>query len=210
MTEVSHSSGQRDTGVGHGSIFTRRRILVGAFFAFWAASISIPLGLFSAAHQAVLPVAQKSLAPDSIIEGGKWGLVHVLAEDCPCSRSVLEYLVERGSSGALVEEVILLDASEQASARLRAAGFSVSSVEGEELCSAFGSEGVPFFQVVKGEGDPEYSGAYFDTAFRANSGFRDLSTAERLQSGGFVFNRPVYGCATSDRLKAVLDPLGLK
>ncbi|MDQ8187012.1 hypothetical protein [Pelagicoccus sp. SDUM812002] len=188
----------------------RRTAFMAGGFALWAVSISIPLGLFSAAHQAVLPVTQESLREGISASQDGWALVHVLAEDCACSRSVLEYLLERGSSSDYAEEVILVDGSEYLANRLTTAGFTVSKVEAEQLCSDFGSEGVPFFQVVEGGKEPAYSGAYFNSAFRGTNGFLDLSTAERLSSGGFVLSRPVYGCATSERLKAVLDPFGLK
>ncbi|MBC2606760.1 hypothetical protein [Pelagicoccus albus] len=159
---------------------------------------------------AVLPVATDSVS--SFVEGDSedWGLVHVLAEECPCSRSVLDYLLERGANSGVREEVILLDATDESVEKLRELGFLVSTADSEGFCSRFGSEGVPFFQVVEGGAKPSYSGAYFDNAFRATGGFLDLKTLSRLQGGGIVVNRPVYGCATSDRLKAVLDPLGLK
>lgn len=191
--------------------FRMRGFFLPAVFVLWAVAISLPLGLFSAAHQAVLPVAQDSLAKIGDGSGGdSWRLIHVLSEDCPCSLSVLDYLLERGSSPLYSEEVVLIDANEESLASLRAAGFEASSAGSELLCSNFGSEGVPFFQVVEGSAKPAYSGAYFDSAFRGTSGFLDLKTAARLSDGGFVFSRPVYGCATSDRLKAVLDPFGLK
>lgn len=190
--------------------FRRRKLVLGGCFVLWVAVISIPLGLFSASHQAVLPVAVESLVGGTgdAIEG--WSVVHVLAEDCPCSRSVMDYLLERGRSKEFSEEVILVDGSEERANLLREVGFVVSSVESGQLCEDFGSEGVPFFQVVEGSSKPAYSGAYFGSAFRGTNGFLDLSTASRLKGGGFVFNRPVYGCATSDRLKAILDPFGLK
>lgn len=137
-------------------------------------------------------------------------MVHVLAEDCPCSLSVLGYLLERGSSADFFEEVVLVDGTEVLMLRLREAGFRVSALAAEQLCGDFGSEGVPFFQVLDDADAPRYSGAYFDSAFRAKSGFLDLATVSHLKAGGLVLNRPVYGCATSDRLKAVLDPFKLK
>ncbi|MDQ8182689.1 hypothetical protein QEH57_18610 [Pelagicoccus sp. SDUM812005] len=192
-----------------GSSKMRRKALLMGGFSLWAASISIPLGLFSAAHQAVLPVAQQSLRAASAV-GDDWSLVHVVAEDCACSRSVMDYLVERGVSSDYSEEVILVGGGETFASRLEAAGFSVSEVEAEQLCSVSGAEGVPFFQVARGAEEPSYSGAYFASAFRGGNGFLDLSTADRLAAGGLVLSRPVYGCPTSERLKSILDPFGLK
>ncbi|MBD5778922.1 hypothetical protein IEN85_05415 [Pelagicoccus sp. NFK12] len=182
-------------------------LLVG--FVLWTGAISVPLGLFSAAHRAVLPVAKESLQVSSSGEE-QWTIVHVLAEDCACSRSVIDYLVDRGPSEAFAEEVTLVGGGSEAAERLRRQGYLVATVEGEQLCADFGSEGVPFFQVVKGGSEPSYSGAYFDGAFRGDAGFQDLRTASRLAAGGFVLSRPVYGCPTSERLKSVLDPFGWK
>lgn len=191
-------------------VLSRRGFWLGAVFVFWVVSISIPLGLFSASHQAVLPVAQESVAITPNAGPSNWHIVHVLAEECPCSRSVVEYLLERGSKGEMVEEVVLLGGSDSSLEKLRAAGFEVRAVDSEDFCQSVGSEGVPFFQVVRGNAAPAYSGAYFDSAFRATSGFLDLKTFSRIEAGGFVVNRPVYGCATSERLQSILDPFGFK
>ncbi|MBK1878289.1 hypothetical protein [Pelagicoccus mobilis] len=186
----------------------RRSILV-SLVCLWVVSISVPLGLFSASHMAVLPVAEESVIESSENWEG-WRLVHVLAEDCPCSKSVIEYLVQRNAQQTLVEEVVLLDGSDALVDRLRMSGFSVTVLEAEDLCESLGSEGVPFFQVIEGGRSPRYSGAYFDSAHRATNGFLDLKTYSRIKDGGFVLNRPVFGCATSERLRALLDPFGLK
>lgn len=137
-------------------------------------------------------------------------MVHVLSEECACSRSVARYLLSRGPLADAQEEVVLLGGSEETSQAFRAAGFAVSTAEAEEFCAQFGSEGVPFFQVVDGGDEAAYSGSYFDSAFRGNEGFLDLETFRRLRSGGFVVGRPVYGCATSERLRSILDPFGFK
>lgn len=179
------------------------------FACVWAVSISVPLGLFSASHMAALPVAEE-VAVDSGEVAGEWRIVHVLAEECACSRSVIEYLLDRGSAGEMQEDVVLLDGSRELVSRLRSGGFRVTTVEAEDFCESLGSEGVPFFQVVEGGESPRYSGAYFDSAFRATSGFLDLKTYSLIKDGGFVLSRPVFGCATSERLKSLLDPLGLK
>ena len=186
----------------------RTRVLLGVV-CLWVVSITVPLGLFSAAHMAALPVAEKAVTK-AVGGGSAWRIVHVLAEECPCSRSVLEYLEVRGAQEGIVEEVILLDGRAATVSRLRALDFEVSTAEAESFCTNFGSEGVPFFQVVNGFESPSYSGAYFDSAHRGRSGFLDLSIYSLVKGGGEVTNRPVFGCATSERLRELLDPLGLK
>lgn len=209
MTTENITGGR--TVSGERTATPRRGRLIGfAFLGLWAVSITIPLGLFSAAHMAVLPVAKESVSGQAEMSGSGWGIVHVLSEDCSCSRSVLEYLLERKSKVQMAEEVVLLDASDGSLDLLRAAGFLVSTAESENFCSAYGSEGVPFFQVLTPEDETAYSGAYFDSAYRGTSGFLDLETLDRLKAGGLVFDRPVFGCATSDRLKSILDPFGFK
>ncbi|EDY84835.1 hypothetical protein VDG1235_4468 [Verrucomicrobiia bacterium DG1235] len=187
-----------------------RKVLAFLGFLVWAGAITIPLGLFSAAHMAVLPVAKDAIATSDAAAKGEWAIVHVLSEDCACSRGVLEYLLERGRTEGVSEEVVVLDGDAKVLERLRASGFVAVSVDAESFCSSYESEGVPFFQVRDVSTEAVYSGAYFDSAYRGNSGFLDLSTTKRLQSGGFVHDRPVYGCPTSERLRAILDPFGLK
>lgn len=177
------------------------------FFAFWAGVITAPLAALATAHMATLPVATKSVTPNPT---NGWKLVHVLSEECSCSRSVMDYLLERGSSDGIAEEIVLLGESSQLRESLVEAGYAVQLVDPESFCTQFQSEGVPFFQILEGDAPPRYSGAYFKNAYRGTSGFLDLSTLEHLQAGGLVVNRPVYGCPTSDRLKRMLDPFKLK
>ena len=158
---------------------------------------------------AVFPVAQEAVVPVQS-DNEDWRIVHVLAESCACSRDVLDYLLERGSEDGFQEDVVLLDGSGDFVSKLRAQGFSVTTAESESLCEAFGSEGVPFFQVLEADDSLRYSGAYYDSVHRTYGGFQDLDTYSKIKNGKFVRSRPVYGCATSDRLKSRLDPFGLK
>lgn len=186
---------------------TKTRRAAWLFFSAWVAFITVPLAALAAAHMAALPVAKEAVASKP---ADGWKLVHVLSEDCSCSRSVMDYLLERRRSPDFEEEVILLGERSELEDELAAAGFQVQVVEAESFCAQFASEGVPFFQVIEGDAAPRYSGAYFDSAYRGKGGFLDLSTLQRLQAGGLVVNRPVYGCPTSDRLKRMLDPFSLK
>lgn len=188
----------------------RGTVVAFALFSLWALGISVPLGLFSASHMAVLPVAEGAVSTGGSGSAGEWSMVHVISEECPCSRGVARYLLARGALEGVEEEIVLLGGSDETSRALRAAGFAVSTADAEEFCAQFGSEGVPFFQVIDDGDEAAYSGSYFDSAFRGNEGFLDLETFRRLRSGGFVIGRPVYGCATSERLKSVLDPFGFK
>ncbi|MDQ8204097.1 hypothetical protein QEH54_13810 [Pelagicoccus sp. SDUM812003] len=182
---------------------------LGLWFALgvWIVLVSIPLSYFSAAHLTSLPIAKQPLSSSL---DGRWRIMHVLGESCACSRSVLDYLQRRGALSDVAEETLLLEARPGSLEGLRQAGFLANGGDAEALCAGYGAEGVPFFQILRPDGEVAYSGSYFDGMARPTSGFLDVDTLRTLRSGGWVPERPVYGCPTSDRLRTRLDPFGLK
>lgn len=180
-----------------------------AYFCIWVLVTTAPLIFFKASHLIALPASEISMLSD-VNESDGWSIVHVLSEECACSRSVIEYLEGRSVSAGILEEIVLLDGREATFGALSGEGFAVRSIESEAMCQGFGAEGVPFFQVIGPDGNVAYSGAYFKGNARGGSDFLDLATLVQAQAGDVVFARPVFGCPTSNRLKAQLDPFSLK
>lgn len=188
---------------------TRVQFGAWAFFCIWALVTTVPLIFFKASHLIALPASEVSMLSE-VNQSNGWSIVHVLSEECACSRGVIEYLQGRSVPAGLLEEVVLLDGREATFSGLSGKGFEVRSINGESMCQSFGAEGVPFFQVIRPDGEVAYSGAYFNGNARGTSGFLDLSTLAQVQLGNRLDTRPVFGCPTSNRLKAKLDPFSLK
>ena len=162
-------------------------------------------------HLAVLPVASEAIAISAPEEASKsWKVLHVLSEECGCSRDVIEYLLSRGPVSGTSETILLLDGSERTRLALGEAGFQTTQFDAERLCGLYGSEGVPYFQIVSPSKELIYSGGYLENQYSARKSYSDISILSKARSGLKTAAQPVVGCATSQRLKKSLDPFSLK
>lgn len=136
-----------------------------------------------------------------------WSVVHSIAQKCPCSRTVLEHLVQRGVQPGFDETVVIVDGTDESIARLRSAGFWVEVATSETLESHYGLTGAPIMVVHRPDGSIAYTGAY---AARRNLPPQDLDILTRTRSGEAVAPFPLFGCAVSQALQRQMDPLNLK
>lgn len=176
----------------------------------WACLVTVPISYLMAGHLVGLPVTNQAIALTASTNSTDWRILHILSEDCGCSRNVLNYLLERGKELQTEESVILVNGSNATRSALEQRGFHVILSNPTELAAQYGSEGVPFFQVTSPDNTLWYSGAYQDMRSRSSSRFLDLQLLAESQSGIRSNDLPVIGCATSERLKRVMDPLSLK
>ncbi len=178
----------------------------------WAILVFVPIGYLMSEHYVVLPVAEERIefAHSIPTEASAWKILHVLGEDCKCSRDVLAYLEERGISSAASEAILLLGGKLETKLSLESRGFIVEISDAEELCVSYGSEGVPYFQISDETNVMRYSGAYSKMGYSTTRGYLDLKNLELAKQGIETPNLPVLGCATSRRLRGALDPLALK
>lgn len=174
--------------------------------AVWLTAVSVPLALKMGQHHAGLPGPDAFRIPDAT---NAWEAVHVLSADCGCSGVVADYLGGRKPQAGLAETVILVGGSAEWESRLKAVGFSVVHRTEDELLAETGVEGVPWL-ILRQAGQPaSYSGGYSKTPPRPGGEFADLRILAALRSGaGPGPALPAYGCATSQRLRKLTDPVG--
>ncbi|MSP73815.1 MAG: hypothetical protein EXR76_16920 [Myxococcales bacterium] len=70
-------------------------------------------------------------------------MVHALSGECPCSVSMVDYLVGRRATPAVGEQVLLVDGTARLVASLEAAGFSVVQLDEASLAATYGSRRPP-------------------------------------------------------------------
>ena len=177
----------------------------------WAGVVTVPMSYLMGSHLAVLPIASEAIDIHAPEESSKsWKVLHVLSEECACSRDVIDYLLSRGPVSDTSETVLLLDGSERTRLALGEAGFQTTLFDAERLCGLYGSEGVPYFQITSPSKELIYSGGYLENQYSARKSYSDISILSKAQSGLQTKAHPVVGCATSQRLKRTLDPFSLK
>lgn len=143
---------------------------------------------------------------------------HFLYETCPCSKRVLRSVLNRRPTNGAIERVVLIaeDKAESANSgsadenisTARSAGFRVTRVTPKELKAKYNIESAPLLVVTNEKGEIIYSGGY--TSRKQGLGIQDVSIIASIISGKHVESLPVYGCAVSKELQAILDPFRLK
>lgn len=132
-------------------------------------------------------------------------LVHVLADACPCSRAIAEHLIRRHRwAGADVTESVQVICEGSPSepeliARLREAGFPVTTPTLLEAHVKLGVNGGPVLVIFRKDGTRAYSGGYASarpTESTADADFRDVAIATECLAGREVKRLPALGCTS--------------
>jgi hypothetical protein len=182
-------------------------------FATWCALSVTLVSALGAAHFYALPAPRAddlalARAVESVRAGRPLVLLHFLYAKCKCSRRIFDHLIARGALGRASEQVVLVDGDAALAARLRTAGFAVSEVGPSELEQGYGVSAAPLL-VVAGQSDtPAYVGGY--TTRKQGLEVEDVRIARDVARGVPTVLLPLFGCAVSEQLQRLLDPLGLK
>jgi hypothetical protein len=199
------------------SITGRRWCSLGAFWI-WAAILFVAGTSLAAAHFALpkpdaknqaLAHALSSLRSQS--DEQKWLAVHVLYAQCRCSRNILEHLAASRRPAAFSEKVLIVGERPELNPLLRRMsdrGMDVRRTTVAELQSKFHVEAAPLLLVVDPRGNVRYSGGY--TERKQGPDVRDAEIMTRLAREQTVAELPLFGCAVSEKLRKLLDPLELK
>jgi hypothetical protein len=115
-----------------------------------------------------------------------WMAVHVLYAACSCSGRVVDHLARAPRPQDLVDKVLLVRTTP------------------DELAERFAIEGAPMLLVVDPKGVIRYRGGY--TERKQSFAIHDLDIIARLRADDVVATLPLFGCAVSDELRALLDP----
>ncbi len=133
---------------------------------------------------------------------------HFLYGSCPCSRRVLRHLVDRHPIDGVDERIVLIDEDPEMEARAIEMGYQTDVVTPEQLQNKYGVESAPLMVVADQSGAIVYSGGY--TSRKQGFNIQDVELIRSAMNDEDQQCLPVYGCAVSQRLKNIVDPLGLK
>jgi hypothetical protein len=187
-----------------------------AFLAMWAPLAFVVAGTLALGHWWTLPkpdvnnetvrVALYDRWQRDRVPG--WTSVHVLYSQCRCSERILHHLAARGPMTDVSEVVILVGSNAAYEESIRRAGYRLEVVTPAQLLERYHFEAAPMFAVMDPFGALRYLGGY--TERQQGFDIRDVSIMERLTRHQSVSELPLFGCAVSRSLQALLDPLGIK
>lgn len=135
-------------------------------------------------------------------EPKQWLAVHVLDSECKCSQRVAAHLVETARPPG-VSEVVLWVGPLAPPASL-AEHFAVRRVTSEEL-AGFEIEAAPLMIAVSPDDQIAYAGGYTDR--KQGPVIHDLEVLASVMASRTVPTLPLFGCATSARLRTALSTL---
>ena len=189
------------------------RWLVRVFLVTWAASLTVVGACLMAGHWIPLPGISGDEVSNSpgfsqSIPAEKWSVLHFIYAECPCSRRVLDHVLATGPSQRLHEQIVLVGGDEAIAIQIRHLGFEVDQITPEQLAGKYAVKAAPMMVVVDPNRKVRYAGGY--TSRKQAYEIHYLRIASELLDGKVVERLPVYGCAVSRELKAIVDPLGLK
>jgi hypothetical protein len=197
------------------AVLTRSRVLHASLWA-WALGSLVVISSLMAGHWLTLPRpasgdARLATALASLRGAGDqqaWLAVHALYAECRCSQDIVEHLIARGPSTHAREVVLLAGEDGELAARARAAGYRVEAIEAAQLGARYHITAAPLFVVVDPDDDVRYAGGY--TSRKQGPDPQDAAILTSLTQNGQASALPLFGCAVSKRLQALLDPFGLK
>jgi hypothetical protein len=185
-------------------------------FWFWACLSFVMATLLMVAHTYALPKPATSdpelraavAATRNVADGRRFRALHVLYSRCRCSQRILSHLSERGAMASVSERVVLVGENADYERAARAAGFQVDVITPEQLVARYGVTAAPLFLVAGPDDELRYVGGYSER--KQGLDLRDVAILKALVAGESSTELPLFGCAVSDSLKKLLDPLGLK
>jgi hypothetical protein len=205
------------TPPSHGSPSLWWHIAPRALFAVWLVCFLVVGAYLLAPHLLTLPAPgtddaelQRSVAQRRDGQHGRWLVLHVLDQDCPCSQRVLDHLLDGPPPDTAAERVVWIATSHDADriSAMRAHGFDVELVAPEQLDERYHLQAAPLMVVVDPDDRVHYVGGY--TPRKQADDVRDRAILAALQRGERVAPLPTFGCAVGAALRTTIDPLGVR
>lgn len=131
--------------------------------------------------------------------------LHVIYEDCSCTRSLWAHLMERGAARGVDELVLYVGDDAERAREARRRGYRFRRTDPRSLSDTLGVDAAPLLVLASAELD--YVGGYY--AVPAAVSPRDEAIARAVAAHEPVEPLPIYGCAVSPALQDQVDPLGL-
>jgi len=186
----------------------------------WVPALGFGLWLIAATFAAASLTAWHSIAlPDSQLPkraarepDGRWHMTHYFSAACACSWQVARYLAGRKPLAGVQEDIVVIASDDpSAGARmldlLKRNAFRTRIMTPEVAAAEDGVEGVPMLQIQSPDGAIKFRGGYRE---HGHNQFLDVSIISGLMKSSPVVRPGIYGCATTHRLRSLLDPLSLK
>jgi hypothetical protein len=175
----------------------------------------VAIGTLAVGHWWTLP---KPEAKDPLVSAAihdrwqgssrRWVGVHVLYSMCKCSERILRHLAERRPLPGMTEAVVLVGANDEFERMIRETGYELEVLTPSQLSENYHVQAAPMFALMDPSGVLRYLGGY--TERKQGLTIQDVSIVERLRNERPVAELPLFGCAVSRSLQALLDPLGIK
>jgi hypothetical protein len=195
-----------------------RRLLARLGLAVWGVLCVVLGGYLLAGHLLTLPTPaaadpelhQAIAANRHADQRDHWLVLHVLSEDCKCSRRVLDHLLADGRPSGVIERVVLVTdhGAAELGAAIRARGFDLDVVAPDELVARYHIEAAPLLVIVDPHDDVRYVGGYMPRKQAAD--MRDVAVIAAVRRGETVEPLPAFGCAVGRALSTKLDPFGIR
>ncbi|MEO1615740.1 MAG: hypothetical protein AAFV88_07835 [Planctomycetota bacterium] len=134
--------------------------------------------------------------------------LHFLFGDCPCSRNVLDQILQRHPVDGIRERIVFVGKKDPRESTAKSQGYETERVTPIELRTRYGVESAPLLVIVDAQGTILHSGGY--TSRKRGVDIQDETIIRSLLEGKAEDQLPVLGCAVSKELQSAVDPLGLK
>lgn len=195
-----------------------RRLLAHLGLVAWA-GLCVVLGAYLlAGHLLTLPtptaadpeLRQAIAANRHADQRDRWLVLHVLSEDCKCSRRVLDHLLADHRPAGVIERIVLVSehGAAELGAAIRARGFELDAVTPDELVARYHVEAAPLLVIVDPHDSVRYVGGY--TPRKQAADMRDVAVIAASLQGETVEPLPTFGCAVGRALTTKLDPFGIR
>jgi len=175
----------------------------------WFAVLTLVSAGMLARHLLAMPTPEKTVELGHHLQtlqrpgsSPGWLAVHVLSSECRCSQRVVAHLLE-GERPPGWTEIVLWVGDLQPDPEL-VRRFDVRRVQATDL-ARYGIEAAPLFVAVTPAGEVRYAGGYTDR--KQGAVFHDLQVLAEARGSTAISSLPLFGCATSDRLRDALSNL---
>lgn len=178
--------------------------------AAWLSISTLILGVLSLNHGIALPSPEQdklSQIARSLYKLSPLAdrlVIHILASDCSCTTSLTRHLLKNGANGT--ELILYVGDDTELKIDAEKAGYDFISVNNQQLTD-LGLESAPVLALFSQSGELNYLGGYYDHPSASRP--LDFQLRADWRAGKFPAPLPIFGCATSARLKSAFDPLGL-
>ncbi|MCE9571698.1 MAG: hypothetical protein K8W52_00940 [Deltaproteobacteria bacterium] len=197
----------------------RADLLARAGLALWAIACVVVGAYMLAAHLLTLPAPapgdpgfRAAIASQRRPSQHGWLVLHVLYQDCKCSRRVLDHLLATPRPADVDERVVLITddgkLDPEVVAAVQAAGLDLDVAAPAAVVARYHVEVAPLLVVIDPGDTVRYVGGY--TTRKQGADDRAEAVIAATRRGEVVDPLPVFGCAVSAALKQKLDPLGVR